>query len=665
MTRSGPIAPFFARAEDERDSALFCEPRADILADLDCLSWQREMLPDGTIRYPWISDKTTDTLGVSPEALTVSTDGSLGVIHWADRDTYLSSIRESARTLSPSRIDFRVVTASDETRWLRESARPRRRADGRIVWDGVWLDNTRSIRAEFHHQTLMDHAQDCIFILSDDDRVTWCNSAARKQFGLDSNEGSGLSFADLIEPGTPSPVALAAADPDAPARPIENEMMGRRRDGSRFPFDMTVSELRSDGRLSLIVIGRDITRRRDAEQRLAESERRLRLTFVTAALGIVVVTMDGTIRFCNPAFESIMASDGYSSLIGTNLRAFIPVELLPPPSRIPPAGMSFGLLCSPRLADGAERHWRMTGTRYPSAPDEAEPSLLFFIEDVTEPTRVAHERRQLELLLQEGQKLEALGRLAGGIAHELNNMLGPILMGAEMIVRTASLDERNAERCRRIIDAAKNSRDIVRNVLAYCRKESKVFEPVDLVRVFDDFTAMATSTLPPSVKVERRREIDHATIIGDAGQLQQVLLNLVNNARDAMDGHGTLTLSLVELDPTGLAALIAAGRDRPTEKNLSGPPLNPLSTLLPTAHYVKIIIADTGSGMDEATIARIFDPFFTTKPVGQGTGLGLSVVQNLIKGMGGVISVESRPGAGSTFRVVLPISEETTKTAPV
>jgi PAS domain S-box-containing protein len=656
MTRSGPFGSSARSLDGEEESALFCGSRAEILAELDCLTWQREMLPDGTIRYPWISDKTARTLGFAREILTVTADGALGGIHWADRDTYLAAIRESARTLSPCRLDFRVITASDETRWLRESSRPRRAADGRIVWDGGWLDNTRQVRAEFHHQTLMDHAQDCIFILSDNDRVTWCNSAARRSFGIGPDEGPGLPFADLIEPGAPSPVALAAADPDAPDRPIENEMMGRRRDGSRFPFDMTVSELRSDGRLSLIVIGRDITRRRDAERKLAESERRLRLTFVTAALGIVVVTMDGTIRFCNPAFES-MASDGEPSLLGTNLHSFIPDELLPPPSRIPPAGMSFALLCSPRLADGAERHWRMTGTRYPAAPDEPEPSLLFFIEDVTEPTRIAHERRQLELLLNEGQKLEALGRLAGGIAHELNNMLGPILMGAEMIARTATLDERNAERCGRIIDAAKNSRDIVRNVLAYCRKESKTLQPVDLVRVFDDFTAMAASTLPPSIKVERQREIDRATIIGDAGQLQQVLLNLVNNARDAMEGHGTLTLSLIALDPAALAALIAAGRDRRSETNSADPPLNPLSTLSPTAHYVKISIADTGSGMDAATVARIFDPFFTTKPVGQGTGLGLSVVQNLIKGMGGVVSVESDPGAGSIFRVVLPIAE--------
>jgi len=664
MTRPGPIAPLRPTPGEDSDPALFHGAAADILAELNCLSWRREMLADGTIRYPWISDKTATTLGVAPEALTVSASGALGVIHWADRDIYLAAIRDSARTLSPCRSDFRVVTAADETRWLAESSRPRRTEDGRIVWDGVWLDKTRQVRAEFHHQTLMDHAQDCIFILSDDDRVTWCNSAARREFGLGPDEGPGLSFADLIEPGTPSPVALVAADPDAPDRPIENEMMGRRRDGSRFPFDMTVSELRSDGRLSLIVIGRDITRRRNAERKMAESERRLRLTFVTAALGIVVVAMDGTIRFCNPAFES-MASDGYSSLLGTNLHTLIPSELLPPPSRIPPAGMSFALLCSPRLADGAERHWRMTGTRYPAVPDEPEASLLFFIEDVTEPTRIAHERRQLELLLHEGQKLEALGRLAGGIAHELNNMLGPILMGAEMIARTATLDERNAERCRRIIDASKNSRDIVRNVLAYCRKESKVLGPVDLVRVFDDFAAMAASTLPPSIRVVRRREVEQATIIGDAGQLQQVLLNLVNNARDAMDGHGTLTLSLIELDPAALAALITASRDRQAEKSVSDPPLNPLSALSPNAHYVKISIADTGSGMDAATIARVFDPFFTTKPVGQGTGLGLSVVQNLIKGMGGVISVESHPGEGSIFRVVLPISEQETITQPL
>jgi len=623
------------------------------LADLDCIAWRRELRPDGSLRYPWISDNSRRILGFAPEALTVGARGALGVVHWADRDGHLAAIHASAADLSPCRVDFRVITAGDETRWLRESSRPRRLEDGRVVWDGLWQDNTRSVRAEFHHQTLMDHAQDCIFLLSHDERVTWCNAAAQQVFGLAPNEATGLLFAELTGPGEPSPLAMVADEPDSAERPVEREMTGRRRDGSRFPFDMTVSELRRDGRLSVIVIGRDITRRRDAERRLAESERRLRLTFITASLGIVVISMDGQIHFTNPAFES-MASDGSRSLVGTNLHDLVTARFLPPSGRIPPAGMSFALGCDPHLPDGVERHWRITGTRFPAAPGEAAASLLLFIEDATDSTRNARERRQFERLLYEGQKLEALGRLAGGIAHELNNMLGPILMGAEMIARTARLDARNMERCGRIISAAKNSREIVRNVLAYCRKESKSLAPFDLVTAFDDFLAMVAATLPPTVRVEIRRDLTAAKVIGESGQIQQVLLNLVNNARDAMGETGTLTLGLHGLAPGELAARIAASRAAHFARAESEPSPDPLAGLAAEAEHVEISVADTGHGMDEATRARIFDPFFTTKPVGQGTGLGLSVVQGIVKSMGGAIHVESSPGAGTVFRVVLP-----------
>ena len=280
--------------------------------------------------------------------------------------------------------------------------------------------------------------------------------------------------------------------------------------------------------------------------------------------------------------------------------------------------------------------------------------MLLFVEDVTEVTHSTQERRQLELMLQEGHKLEALGRLAGGIAHELNNMLGPILMGAEMIARTAPLDDKNGERVRRIIDAAKNSRDIVRNVLAYCRKEQKTLTPVDLVPIFDNFSAMAASILPPTVKVEKFRSVGHATVIADAGQLQQILLNLTNNARDAMFGTGTLKLELATLQPPELLALSRSIAD---DLHGAGAGPNPMATLNLERPHLEIKVSDTGCGMSRVTAAKIFDPFFTTKPVGQGTGLGLSVVQGIIKSMEGIITVTSCLGEGTTFHIILPLAD--------
>ena len=648
-----------ASRNDEPTTQTFSPVTLDILADLSCICWRREMTPDGTITYPWFSDNIVDILGYHPGDVTLTSKGELSMMHWADRDAHIEAIRQSALTLRPVQMDFRVITVSGETRWLRGSSRPRRMEDGRVIWDAVGLDITQSMRAEAQHQMLMDHAADCILIISGNACITWSNAAAERMFGYLAQELVGRCVGDLIDLPCDSRCctqqSVGLTDETADCLPRgSREVTARHHDGSTFPFEMTISEVRSDGKLSLIVIGRDISRRRKAEDMLAESEQRLRVTFAAASLGIVVIALDGTIQFYNPAFES-MAGDNYASLLGVNLYTFVPQTIMPPPSRIPPPGMSFSVVCEPSLGDDDDHHWRLTGTQFSASPDAPEHSMLLFIEDVTEVTHIAQERRQLELMLQEGHKLEALGRLAGGIAHELNNMLGPILMGAEMIGRTAPLDNKNGERLQRIIDAAKNSRDIVRNVLAYCRKEQKTLTPVNLVPIFDAFSAMAASILPPSVKVEKHRDIGHAIVVADAGQLQQVLLNMTNNARDAMYGTGTLKLELTTLQPLELLALSRRLADDSGGSAGSGP--NPLATLDLERPHAEIKVSDTGCGMSKATAAKIFDPFFTTKPVGQGTGLGLSVVQGIIKSMGGIITVNSSLGEGATFHIVLPLSD--------
>ncbi|WP_161539598.1 PAS domain S-box protein [Paramagnetospirillum kuznetsovii] len=639
---------------DDSAALPFSPSGLHLLSDMNCICWRRTMAADGTISYSWLSDAALGILGFRPDQLRANDKGALTVIHWADRDLHVEAIKASAVTLLPYREAFRAITASGETRWLDGTAHPRRAADGRIIWDGVWMDATQRMRTEDRQQMLMDNAEDCIFVLTGDEGITWSNAAAERNFGYLNDELAGRCFHDLI---------LGENRPPCSCEPMDllesqgkdnsgsrQEVIGRRSDGSTFPFEMTVSEVRRDGRLSLVVIGRDISRRREAERLLAESEQRLRVTFAAASLGIVVLDKDGVIQFYNPAFES-MAGDGYDDLLGVNIHAFVPAESMPVPSRLPPPGMSFCLVCQPLLVDGKEHHWRLTGTQFLAAPDSQEQSLLYFIEDVTETTRMNQERRQLELLLQEGHKLEALGRLAGGIAHELNNMLGPILMGAEMVARTTQLDPKNADRVQRIIEASKHSRDIVRNVLAYCRKETKALGIIDLAALFEGFASLTSTILPPSILVELHREIESATVMADAGQMQQVLLNLAINARDAMFGSGTLSLSLRLMHPEELLA-----RFQSIQRMSSGPApnANPLASLDFGTDHVALGVGDTGTGMTPAVAAKIFDPFFTTKPVGQGTGLGLSMVQGIVKAMGGAIVVDSEVGKGTTFHVILP-----------
>ncbi|MBR9970729.1 PAS domain-containing sensor histidine kinase [Magnetospirillum sulfuroxidans] len=603
--------------------ATFPAPLVDLMADLACVLFRRHMCADGSLSYVWFSPNVETVFGFAPAEMSVAHTGALNALHWADRDDHVREIRRSAATLQPCHELFRIISDDGQTHWLRGSARPQRHDDGSIIWDGAWLDITQWMRAEHHFQTVMDHAEDCILTVDCNSGIEWANAATERLF--DCHEG-GLRGQCLMEriqkscpPGRPS---CHGDDMLSCFQRGTSEVTAIHSDGSLFPFEMTVSEVRTDGRLSLIVIGRDISRRKQTESVLAETEQRLRLMFEAAPVGILVADSTGRIRQSNPAFH-IMCGQDTDAIDGAALSDFIPVANLPDLEN-----SVEGVFCreiSIANAQNTLKRWRMSGSHFHAAKDDPHPSILLLIEDITDYYRSAEERRQLERVLTEGQKLEALGRLAGGVAHELNNMLGPILMGAEMLIRSAALDDKNRGRCDRIIEAAKHGRDIVRGVLAYCRQERQDLSAIDLVPVVGQFSELVRSVLPPTTRLDLSITCGQAMVMGNAGQITQILLNLANNGRDAMDGKGTLQVHLGCSDTATPQAIIT--------------------------------ISDTGCGMSEEVAARIFDPFFTTKPVGQGTGLGLSVVHGLVTAMGGAIAVTSAIGHGSTFTITLPVAD--------
>jgi len=592
----------------------------DLMADMACVLFRRRMDGDGHIRYEWFSPNVETIFGFAPAEMSVTQAGALNALHWADRDDHVRAVRRSADDGRPCVELFRIISADGQTHWLRGSARPQRQADGHVVWDGAWMDITRWMRAEHHFQTVMDHAEDCILTVDCESGIEWANAATERLFGWAEGGLRGQCLMELIQqscpPGRPSchgDQMLACFQRGT------GEVVAIRTDGSTFPFEMTVSEVRSDGRLSLIVIGRDISRRKQTESVLAETEQRLRLTFEAAPMGILVADADGRIRESNPAFHFMSGSHGKITDTA-KLTDFIPASALPSMQTA-----TDGVFCREIAVTGPkgdERRWRLTGSHFHASEKATLPSLLLLVEDITETIRAAEERRQMERVLTEGQKLEALGRLAGGIAHELNNMLGPILMGAEMLLRSAALDDKNRSRCDRIIEAAKHGRDIVRGVLAYCRQERQDLSAVDLVAVVRQFSELAGSILPPAIRLDQHIGPDQAMVMGNGGQITQILLNLANNGRDAMGGKGALAVSLEVVDGDAI-----------------------------------LKVSDTGCGMSEKVAARIFDPFFTTKPVGQGTGLGLSVVHGLVTAMGGKVGVKSVSGQGTTFTITLPLAD--------
>jgi signal transduction histidine kinase len=240
-------------------------------------------------------------------------------------------------------------------------------------------------------------------------------------------------------------------------------------------------------------------------------------------------------------------------------------------------------------------------------------------------------RKELEAKLRQSEKMEAIGRLAGGIAHDYNNILGAILGNGEMALLTLGADSPARPHVQEMVVAGERAAALVGNILLFGRRGDVARRPVLVQPVIEETIDMLRATLPAGITMRTRLEAAGALVPGDATQLHQVAMNLCTNAIHAMDGTGTLDVALDLVDIT-------------EERAVS-------SGALKAGHYVRLGVADTGFGMDEATKARIFEPFFTTKAIGHGTGLGLATVHGIVTEQGGCIEVRSQPGAGSTFEV--------------
>lgn len=253
--------------------------------------------------------------------------------------------------------------------------------------------------------------------------------------------------------------------------------------------------------------------------------------------------------------------------------------------------------------------------------------------EISERVIAQETKQKLETALLEGQKLQAIGTLAGGIAHDFNNILYAII-GYVQIVREDVGEESLAyQNLGKILEAAIRGQELVARILAFSRRQHHHFDEIELNSSIDAILSLLRPTIPASVTI---KFVPHAAIkiLGNQTQIHQVLVNLINNAVDAMDGEGTITI-----DMDRVIAGDAFLQQFPETKG---------------KNYCKIQITDTGQGIDLSTKERIFEPFFTTKEVGKGTGLGLSIAHSIIKEHAGEITVQSRLGRGTTFTILLP-----------
>ena len=409
----------------------------------------------------------------------------------------------------------------------------------------------------------------------------------------------------------------------------------QRRDGTTFPALVHSELVRIDGNPAYFIgIGIDISERKRAEL----EHRHLVAAIEQSHEAVVITDAEGKILYVNPSFEMI---SGYSreEALGQNPRLLQSGEH----SRSFYRSM-WKVLTSGKTWQGSFVNRRKNGNLYNQRAtispvfDEAGEIINYVAvnRDITEELRINQEKAELEHQYHQARKMETVGLLAGGIAHDLNNLLTPILGYSEMIIEDPKASESGREYARIVLKAARGARDIVSSLLAFSRKKALDLQLVDLAGLLDGMRGRFKQILPDNVVVTLNLGEGIPEITGDSAQLEQVVTDLVKNAGEAMPGGGDLTIE----------AVLAEFNE---ELDAGGEKLDP-------GLYVSLKISDTGFGMDAQTRSQIFEPFFTTKPVGKGSGLGLATSYGIIRQHGGDIRVFSQPFQGTTFQILLPVA---------
>ena len=428
---------------------------------------------------------------------------------------------------------------------------------------------------------------------------------------------------------------------------VARDIPMKRRDASIYYADVSSFPVVLKDRTYLIGIFRDITERRKAEEALRESERRYRSIFENAPFGIFHSTREGKLVDVNPAFSRILCYESPEELISQVNRSSIAEQLYVETDRR--SGFVDEVLSKGgwhkfenryRCKDGRIIFANLLFRSIPY-PDPSGAELEGFIEDITERKQAEHQAKKLEDQLRKAQKMESIGTFAGGIAHDFNNILSAIIGYAELAMMEPSDPLEVQNHLQGIIEAGNRARDLVSQIITFSRHGEPKFVPIMLSNVVDDSFKFLRAIIPSFIEIRRNR-LETGLVMADPVQLRQVIVNLCSNAVQAMgETGGVLSVGLEKVDAD----------DSLTSRY---PDLAP-------GPYVRLAISDTGHGMAPEVKERIFDPYFTTRKPGEGSGLGLAVVQGIVKKHKGFIACTSAQGEGTTFAIYLPEVESAGK----
>ena len=490
-------------------------------------------------------------------------------------------------------------------------------------------------REELFH-LISENAADMIAVVDLEGRRIFNSISYQKILGYSPEELQESSGFEQIHPEDRERVKKAATQTQQSGMGTILEYRFRHKNGNWMVLESVASVIRNEKGEpeKLVVVNRDITERKKAQEALSRSEASFRALVEGAPHGIYRATMTGQFLEVNPALQRMLGYDSVQELFKADLATQVfrnsadyerMNELLAKSKELKDIELEW------KRPNGEPIVVRCSG-HYVDVKDGGPGYFEGFAEDVTE-------KRTLERQLRMAQKMEAIGRLSGGIAHDFNNLLGVIIGYSGVLKKSLDKSQPTYEYATEIEKAGQRAASLTRQLLAFSRQQVLTPSVLSLNSLVSDMEKMLPRLLGEDINVSLSLDSELGNVKADQSQIEQVIMNLAVNARDAMPSGGKLHIQTanIELDQ-------AYTRDHPGSK---------------VGSYVMLAITDSGSGMSAETITHIFEPFFTTKGVGEGTGLGLATVYGVVKQSNGYIWVDSAPGKGSTFQIYLPRNLDT------
>ncbi len=595
-------------------------------------SWELD-IASGTLIW---SDEVFHIFGLRSQEFTPTYENFLEVIHPDDRAAVSMAYGESMRLGNDGyEIVHRIVRRSTgEVRFVYERCEHQRDTSGRIVRSvGMVLDITDRKSAE---QVLLEKSEeveryfasslDMLCIAGIDGRFIRLNPEWEKVLGYTLAELEGRIFLEFVHPDDMQSTLNAISKLGAGEPVLSFENRYRAKDGSYRWI-----EWRSQPQGELIyAAARDISDRKLADKKLRESEETLRAITTNIPDSILQCDRSGRIRYVN----RIPVDMTREQILSSTLLDIVPPDHRPTVERALHAAFLEGKTTIFETTgpehDGRVRSYEVCAS--PIVVGETVVSAVFLARDITE-------RKNAEQLVRDMQRRESIGILSGGIAHDFNNLLGVMLGNVSLAQEQLPADHPAAKNIEKAVAAMERAAHLTRQMLAYSGKGKFQNIMIDIASVIREHASLFGVSLPKNVKLTTHLPSTPLFVNGDSGQIEQIVMNLIINGGEAIgDRQGMVTVTLTA---------VTLGRDE----------LLPFGRLtnstLDEGRYALLVVTDTGSGMSRDTINKIFDPFFTTKFTGRG--LGLSAVLGIIQGHKGGISVESIEGAGTAFRIVLPV----------